>query len=408
MKLLIADYLYTQEGFIFKGAVAFDEHIKEVGSAEVLLTRYPNAERIELEAHSVLYPGFINTHVHLEFCANATTLRYGEFITWLHSVIAHREAIFEACDDGLLESALAQMLQSGITTIGAISSRGYELDACAKAKQRVIFFNELIGSQAAMADALYNDFLERLELSKRAASKDRFVPAVAIHAPYSVHPILLQKAISLAKTESLPLTTHFLESPAEREWLESASGAFAPFFKEYFKASAPITGIEEFMHAFDATPTLFVHGVQAKKEELEHLAAHGHTLAHCPRSNRYLGCGRLEIESLPLPFCLATDGLSSNDSLSILDEMRAALMMHHHLDIHELSHRLIKSVTADAAKALKLNIGKIEPGFLADFVAFKLPNSAEELDDVALWTTLHAKKASRVWIGGEEVFAVAP
>ena len=403
MKLIIADYLYAPQGFIYKGAVAFDERIKEVGSAEVLLTRYPNAKRIELEAHSVLYPGFINTHVHLEFCANDTGLKYGEFIAWLHSVIAHREAIFEACDNGLLEGALAQILQSGVTTIGAISSRGYELDACAKAKQRVVFFNELIGSQAAMADALYNDFLERLELSKRATSKDRFVPAVAIHAPYSVHPILLQKAISLAKTESLPLTAHFLESPAEREWLENGSGEFALFFKHYFNATAPITGIKEFMHAFDTIPTLFVHGVQANKEELEHLAAHGHTLAHCPRSNRYLGCGRLEIESLPLPFCLATDGLSSNDSLSILDEMRATLMMHHRLDIHELSHRLIQSVTLDAAKALGLQAGRIEPGYLADFVAFRLPSSAEELDDVALWTILHAKKASRVWIGGEEI-----
>ena len=36
-------------------------------------------------------PGLINSHVHLEFSGNTTTLKYGNFYSWLNSVIKHRE-----------------------------------------------------------------------------------------------------------------------------------------------------------------------------------------------------------------------------------------------------------------------------------------------------------------------------
>jgi len=402
MKIINADFLYTPNGYVQNQAVAFTEIIKDIGTLEELIQRYPNAKVIQTEPHSILYPGFINTHVHLEFSANKTSLSYGSFKPWLDSVIEHREELMGACNNDMMLDECKVMMRSGITTFGAISSFGNELEVCEKTPQRVVFFNELIGSNAMYADMLYGDFQERVRASQSCDSSSRIIPAVAIHSPYSVHPILLQKAVNVAKKHHMPLSAHFLESQAEREWLESSSGALRAFFLKYFNTSTTVTNIEEFMHAFDTYPTHFAHCVQANKDELNYLAEKGHSIAHCPRSNRYLGCGRLAIEDLSLPFSVATDGLSSNDSLNIFDELKAAIMLHNDIHIQELSERLLRAVTGDAADILGLNCGKIEVDKLADFAVVTLPEAPQRTDELALWSILHTKEVSEVYIEGEK------
>lgn len=268
----------------------------------------------------------------------------------------------------------------------------------------MVFFNELIGSNAQYADMLYGDFLERVKASQSCSRASRVTPAVAIHSPYSVHPVILEKAVTVAKQNSMPLSAHFLESQAEREWLENGTGEFKNFFEKYFNTSTPVTTIEEFMHAFDNYPTHFAHCVQATKDELAYLSSKGHSIAHCPRSNRYLGCGRLKIEEIDLPFSVATDGLSSNDSLSIFDELRAALMLHNDIPIQALAAQLIKAATSDAAEILGLNCGKIEADRLADLVVVTLPDLPQTKEEVALWSIIHTKKVSEVYIEGEKIY----
>ena len=402
MKIINADFIYTPNGFIENQAVAFTQTIKEIDHLEVLQAKYPDADIIHTEANSVLYPGFINTHVHLEFSSNKTSLKYGSFIPWLDTVIEHREDLVGACNNEVMMDQCDAMLRSGITTFGAISSFGNELEVCEKTPQRVVFFNELIGSNAQYADMLYGDFMERVSASMSCQESSRITPAIAIHSPYSVHPIILQKAVNVAKEHQLPLSAHFLESQAEREWLEYGEGELKGFFKKYFNSSTPVTNIQEFMYAFDSYPTHFTHCVQANKVELDYLSEKGHSIAHCPRSNRYLGCGRLAIEELSLPYTIATDGLSSNDSLNMFDELRAALMLHHQAPIDQLASSLIRSVTSDAADILGIDCGKIEGEKRADFAVITLSEAPKRKEETALWTILHTKEVSEVYIEGEK------
>ena len=405
MKILVADFIYTPEGYRNGAAVAFTDTIQAIDSLDNLRKTYPEAEIIESEPNAVIYPGFINTHVHLEFSANKTSLKYGSFMPWLDTVIEHREDLMGCCDNAMMMNECQTMLHSGTTTFGAISSFGNELEICEKAPQRVVFFNELIGSNAQYADMLYGDFIERVKASQSCETSSFITPAIAIHSPYSVHPVILQKAVTLAKQNKFPLSAHFLESQAEREWLEEGEGELKLFFKKYFNTSTPVTNIREFMVAFDTYPTHFTHAVQTTKEELEHLASKGHSVAHCPRSNRYLGCGRLRIEdlnTLNIPYTVATDGLSSNDSLNIFDELRAAVMLHHQAPIQELSQQLIKAVTSDAADILGLNCGRIALGKLADFAVVTLREAPKREEEIALWTVLHTKAVSQVYINGEK------
>ena len=402
MNIIVAEYIYTPDGFVSGLGVAFGDKIEDIDSIGLLSAKYPDANIIYAKPHSILYPGFINTHVHLEFSANKTTLAYGDFMPWLDSVIDNRDDLMGACDNSVMSSECENMMKSGITSFGAISSFGNELEVCEKTPQRVVLFNELIGSNASYADILYGDFLNRVDASMKCDSHSRITPAIAIHSPYSVHPILLQKAVNLAKEHSLPLSAHLLESSAEREWLECGEGEFKEFFQKYFNTSVPVTNIDEFIHAFDTYPTHFVHCVQANEKELAHIKEKNHTIAHCPRSNRYLGCGRLAIEDIDIPFSIATDGLSSNDSLNIFDELRAGLMLHQQVPIAELADKFMKSITAIGADILRLNCGMIEVGKEADFAIVTLPQMPQRKEELALWTILHTKEVSEVYIGGEK------
>ncbi|MFK5975606.1 MAG: metal-dependent hydrolase [Sulfurovum sp.] len=402
MKIIVCDYVYTPEGFKKDLAVAFESVIIDIDSFETIQQKYPNATIIETAPHSILYPGFINTHVHLEFSTNKTTLQYGDFMPWLDSVIANRDELIGACDNIMMRDACDDMLRSGITSFGAISSFGNELQVCEQTPQRVVFFNELIGSNMAYVDMLFGDFQERLKASKQCSKSSRITPAIAIHSPYSVHPIVLQKAVNIAQSESLLVSAHLLESKSEREWLENGEGEFKTFFEKYFNTSTPVTNIDEFIHAFDSHPTHFTHCVQATQKELDYLSLKGHSIAHCPRSNRYLGCGRLPIENLSMPFSIATDGLSSNDSLNIFDELRAGLMLHHQAPMRELANRFIKAVTSDSADILRLNCGRIDVGKNADFAVVTMREQPKQEEDLALWTILHTKEATQVYIEGEK------
>jgi len=407
MTIINPNYIYIDNKFQENLAVAFDTKIQAIDSVENLQKLYPNASLETPRENSVLYPGFINTHVHLEFSANKTTLQYGEFMPWLNSVIENREELVGSCGNEVMLNACNEMMRSGVTTFGAISSFGTELEVCTKTPQKVLFFNELIGSNATTADMLYADFLERLAESKNCVN-DGIIPAIAIHSPYSVHPIVLQRAIAVAKKEGLPLSAHFLESQAEREWLEKEKGDFLDFFEKFFSTSMPVTNIEEFMNAFNSVPTHFTHAVQATEEELNFLSSKGHSIAHCPRSNRLLGCGRLSIETLienDMPFTTATDGLSSNNTLSILDELRAALMLHHLAPLEELASLLIKSITSNPAEIFSLNSGKIEVGKDADFAFVTLPAKPSNLKSIALQTILHVNEVDEVWIEGKKFFS---
>lgn len=371
MTIIVPDALLTPHELHRGVAVAFEREIVALGDPHELRARYPHAEVIDGGEGSLLMPGLINAHVHLEFGANRSTLTYGGFLPWLYSVMTHRDALMGAAD---MHALCARMLEHGITTFGAISSRGLDLQACAAAKQKVVFFNELIGSQASMADALYGDFLQRLETSK-SVTREGFYSAIAIHSPYAVHPALMQRALELARTEGLHVSAHFLESRAELEWLESGSGAFAPFFAELLKQHAPHFDPESFLSQLRHTKALLVHGVHAPKALLGRIAQEEHTLVHCPISNRLLGNGALDIgalEASKVPWICATDGLSSNYTLDLFEELKIALFMHHGAPLEALAHQLLQSVTCNAAKALGLNTGSIEAGKAADLLLLKL------------------------------------
>ena len=403
MTIIRADYIFVMnEDFEIKRdfAVAFDKKIIAINHADLLRDKYPQALFIDAGKNSLLMPGLINPHVHLEFSANKTSLVYGDFIMWLKSVITKREDLLQECQEICIKKAVDGMLQSGTTTIGAVSSFGIDLKPCVYSKMNVVYFNEVLGSNPAMVDALYENFQARLYESI-SLKREGFIPAISVHSPYSTHPILAKKALNIAKDEDMTVSTHFMESRAEREWIDSGVGDFVTFFQDFAPNSKPVNSAMGYLELFEGIHTLFTHATYSTKEELEKMQDIGY-ITHCPVSNRLLNNGCLRIEEVD-KLTLGTDGLSSNNSLNLWDEMRMALMMHTQHSPHTLAQKLLLAATLHGAKSLSQNSGEIAVGKDADIIITRLPDHVKDDEMLALLTILHVKDIEEVYIAGDSI-----
>ena len=403
MQIITPHFIYFQDKVSTNLSIAFEKTIVKIAPIQELRVLYPDAKVTTLRENSLLMPGLINSHVHIEFSGNKTDLSYGDFISWLYSVIENREDLINGCGVECMTQAIDSMLDNGITTFGAISSHAMDLEVCANAKQNVIFFSELIGSQATMADALFTDFTARLNAAK-AVKRVGFTPGVAIHSPYSVHPVLIRKALEIVKQEQLPLTAHFMESQAERDWLDKSDGDFKKFFNELLKQKENVSDSHEFLANFYEVPTLLTHAVQANDKELNAIANAKHTIIHCPISNRLLGNPTLDINALKqknIRWIVATDGLSSNYKLNLFEEMKMSLFMHPNEPLLAFAQELIAGVTIHAAEALGLNSGEIKEGKIADMIVLDL--EAEPTKELAVHLILQEYNISKVFVNGNLV-----
>lgn len=404
MKIISASYILTcNDNFeiLENSAICFDENILDIGNLENLQKKYPKAKVINLAKNSVLLPGLINPHVHLEFSANKSSLVYGDFITWLNSVISKRDDLITSCTDEVMQKQLELMKKSGTTSIGAVSSFGNDFEACLKSPQRVVFFTELLGSRPDSVDILFADFKSKLRMAEDNESQ-RFIPAISIHSPYSTHPILARNALDIARKNNYVVSTHFMESVAERDWLDSGDGDFNNFFSNFAPDSRPMSNANDYIELFKGCKTLFTHCVQAKSDELKKIKEIGGFVTHCPVSNRLLGVGKLDIKNIS-NLTIGTDGLSSNISLNLWDEMRAVLLTHEKIEINNLAKKTLQAVTINGANALNLNCGEIKEGKYADFIVCEIADDLENIEDIPLELILHTKQTNFTYIGGKEV-----
>lgn len=407
MRIIGADFvaLCNAEFDVLKqGGICFDTNgILEIAPYMQLRQKYKNVEA-QFYDSCVITPSFANMHLHLEFSQNDGILHFGDFGKWLDSVIEKREALMSGDLQSAMQAGINACLKSGVGFVGAISSNGLDLEVLANAPLRVLYFNEAIGSNAQMLDVLYQNFQARFKESQSKASA-RFIPAVAVHSPYSVHSKLLQKVLEFAKENNAPLSVHFLESCAEKEWLMQSSGYFSAFYEKFFNAKLKsFFSVDSFLDAFsDFKGVYFTHCLEAGSKEFAKIFRMQGKIITCPKSNRLLNNKFLDINCIEqngIPLCIGTDGKSSNDTLSLLDELRIALFAYADMPLEVLARKLLLSVTRNAFVDTSLPLGELKCGNWADFAVFKLPKVEEFL---AQHLILYAKEAQQLLIQGKEV-----
>ena len=182
-------------------------------------------------------------------------------------------------------------------------------------------------------------------------------------SPFSASPELYRESAELARKYGVQLHTHLCETKDEEAY------TLVVFRKRPFDhiASLGWTGPDVF----------YAHGIHFNDAELDEIALTGTKIAHCPVSNMKLSSGVMRLPDMlnrGITVGLAVDGSASNDGSNLMDEMRAAYL------VHRLTwgkrapsgYKILKLATAHSAGVLgRDDIGSIEEGKSADVFAIR-------------------------------------
>lgn len=374
--------------------------IVAVVPAEEAAQRFAPRQHVALPDH-VLLPGLVNAHTH----AAMTLLRgYADdmaLMDWLNQRIwpaEVRHVSAEFVRDGTL-LACYEMLRGGVT---CFSDMYFYPEAAAQAALAAgmraalgIIVIEFPTDYASDADAY---------VSKGLATRDalREQPLISFcmapHAPYTVSDKSFERIVTLTEQLNLPIHLHVHETRAE---IDESLAKFG------------VRPLERLRRLGLLGPNLIaVHAVHLDVQEIEQLAEHGCTLAHCPTSNMKLASGIAPIAEAHrrgVRIALGSDGAASNNRLDILGEMRQAALLAKVAsgDATVLgAHETLRMATLNGAAALAMDdrIGSIETGKEADLCAVDLSglDIAPCYDPAShLVYAAGRENVSHVWVAGQ-------
>src|SRR6185503_965486 len=249
---------------IENGAVAVhDALIVAVGPAPEVTARFPAAPITDF-GNSVIMPGLVNAHSHLELTVMRGFLEAEEhdFFAWLKKLTVARlamtaEDLFVSATCGAVEA-----VRAGVTCVGDSSSVAREsMKALRTTGLRGIVYQESFGPDPKLASENVANLGEQLaEMGERETALVR--AGVSPHAPYTVSPPQLEMIARLAIDRKLPVMMHAAESEAERLLMLEGTGAFADGLRN--------RGIEWQAPGVSTIRHLEQHGVLETKPLLAH------------------------------------------------------------------------------------------------------------------------------------------
>ncbi len=377
-----------------------DGRIEQILPSAEAVAQLAGYERVALPDH-VLIPGLVNAHTHAAMSLMRGMADDLPLERWLQEHIWPAETQHVSprfVRDGT-ELACAEMLRGGITCFNDMYFYPEAaLEAAAAAGMRaalgliVIDFPTVYASDPA-------DYLRKgLALRDRSRDQPLVSFCLAPHAPYTVSDAAFRQVATLAAELDLPVHVHVHETESEIERSLAEHG---------------VRPLERLRRLGLLGPGLIaVHAVHLEQDEIQLLARHGCSVAHCPSSNLKLASGFAPVHAMlknNINVALGTDGAASNNRLDMFAEMRAAALLAKAVarDAAAMpAHTVLRAATLGGARALGLDgrVGSIEPGKRADLVAVALrgPELAPCYDPVShLVYAAGREHVTHVWVDGE-------
>jgi len=390
------------------------DRITWVGPRSLANAQTP-AGRDEELGDSILTPGLVNAHTHLDLTMMRGALEDLSFFDWVRTLTAAKREVLT--EDDFRDAALlgvAEGLSRGITTFGDTADNAAPFDAMRRLGARGIAFREVFGPDPLQCDASM-DGLRAAVAAMRAHETARVRVGVSPHAPYSVSDALFRAVAEYAARERLPVAVHAAESAEEDDLVIRAAGPFAKFLAgRRIAVTSRATGVVELLDAAGLlrADTLLIHCVRVSEHAVRRIADTGCGVAHCPASNAKLGHGIAPLHELLAAGTrvgLGSDSMASNDAMDLLGEARlAALQQRAKLKRADLlpARAAFRLATMGGAEALRLDaeIGSLVPGKQADLAAFRVEPLGAPAEDpfAALVFASAGARAHRVVVAGEE------
>ena len=358
-KLLIknVELLHTPNGVMQNIAIE-DTKITYVGTE--IPTGYEAADIVDGNG-KLATAGMVNTHGHVAMTLLRSYADDMALMDWLENKIWPIEAKMDANDiywGAML--GIVEMLKGGTTCFADMYCFMEDVArACLETGIRANLCRGLIGvAPDADVKLAENDVLAE---NWQGAGNGLIRVTYGPHAPYTCPIPYLEKVIKAAADHKAEIQMHLCETKFEVESCIKEHGV------------TPIKLMDS-LGMFELG-TIADHAVHLTEEDMEIMAAKKVRVAHNPQSNLKLASGIAPVaKMLEKGICvgLGTDGASSNNNLDMLEECRAAAMLHKATTFDPLVVPAAKAwemATVDGAKVLGFeNLGKLEAGQYADIV----------------------------------------
>ncbi len=385
-------------------------------------------EVLDLTGHVVL-PGMVNTHHHFyqtltRAVPAAQNVNLFNWLKTLYPIWARMRP-----DDIYIstKTALAELALSGCTTASDhlyLFPNGSRLDdEIAAAQEMGVRIHASRGSMSlgesqgglppdSVVDSeedILRDSVRLIETYHDPNPGSMVQIVLAPCSPFSVTGELMKQSAALARQYGVQLHTHLAETQDEEE-----------FCLQRFE-HRPVA----YMESVDwlGPDVWFAHAVHIDKPEIDVFAHHGCGVAHCPSSNMRLASGIAPLTGYikaGVKVGLGVDGSASNDGSHMLAEARQALLLSRlgaGLAGASLStddapplltgRQALELATLGGAKVLgRSDIGSLEPGKCADFIAYdlgRLETAGALHDPVAALVFCQPRNTDYTVVGGKYI-----
>ncbi len=386
--------VYTEDGFREAAVCVRDGRIERIGEPA-------DADRVIDADGGIVLPGLVNAHTHAAmtlFRGYADDLPFDEWL-FEHIVPVEEELTPEDIAAGARLAAL-EMIRTGTT---AFADMYFYEETMADVVADV-------GLRATLGAGVVTDGKSEAELDERMAelralnerdgdADGRVRTMMTPHAPYTCDDARLEELAEIAEETGIPYHLHVNETEGEVADLEEKYG------------QRPVHHLDS-LGVLD-TDAYVAHGVHLSESEIDVLAQKGVGVAHCPAANAKLAAGIAPVQRLldaGVPVCLGTDGVASNNSLDMFEEMKLAALFGKARDRDAVAvdaESALEMATANGADAIGHDGGRLAAGEPADFVVLDpaVPNRSpghDPLSDVVYATS--GKDVTHTVVAGDVLY----
>jgi cytosine/adenosine deaminase-related metal-dependent hydrolase len=338
---------------------------------------------------SILLPGLINAHCHLDYTDMAGQIAPPKtFPDWIKAIVAMKAAWSYSDFARSWANGAKMLLRSGVTTVVDIEAVPELLpEAWSLTPLRVISLREIISLKKTPESEShrYGPAVSQWYALQHPAGLTGLSP----HAPYTTTADLLRWCSRFSVSDNWLLSTHVAESQEEFEMFRNASGAMYEWLKTQRDMSdcgksSPVQHLERC--GYLSKRLIAVHANYLDEGDADLLARRGVHVAHCPRSHEYFGHAQFPFDVLSkagVNICLGTDSLAS-----VKKERGRALELDLFAEMRGFAaafpsappENILRMVTMNAARALMRSgeLGQLSPNAFADMIALEYTGSIED------------------------------
>jgi len=363
---------------------------------------------------TILMPGLINAHCHLDYTHMAGLFPPRKsFCDWIKLITTEKAHwTFSDYAESWLDGA-KMLLRTGTTTVADIEAVPELLpDVWESTPLRVLSLLEMTGVRSRRnPDQILNDSLRKIQSLKHNHCRAGLSP----HAPYSTTTRLLRRSAAAARKHDLLIATHVAESATEVEMFQHGRGEMFAWLDRNERDMSDCGNVSPVQHLAQqrllGPHLLGIHLNYLAPGDARLLAQKKVSVVHCPRSHDYFKHQAFPYRTLAnagVNICLGTDSLATvrlprrgQPELNLFREMQA--FANQHLTVPE--HKIVRLATLNSARALGMagQIGELNRNAFADLIALPFTRRRSEIHEAIIY---FAGKLNASMIAGE--WAITP